>query len=557
MSNTKKTIITIICGLSLSDNFAQAFDLGPQEPSTPEERPAPPQFETPIPAYLSSAQLQDQRTLRRVYPDIQPSYASQESEESEASGGRFLLRHTQASQKYTETSANCTEEEVDAYWNFLADVAGLYRGESIEDMYNYNNGDELGNITFSYTDFSPVPLNDENIVAKPDCLNPYPFNEIYMYGGENTHFDFLKGNTTVKNIYMDGNNTTDIDFSGLNDIEALRSVYISFQHAVDISLFNQPGLAVDDMYYNGEGEPPSFSDHNVGMMIALGGNKVERIHAFEHFNDNRYTYPIASFDIRYSPELILLEGFNKVRKINSFFIKRLNPELVITGFQNLDEIRKLSLEEVSINSFSSVIQGVNITSDIVLSDLLDDNIDFNMFNRVISMAGTLELRSLNADSIDGFTGLDRVDEIWISDTPLTDITGMRPSIVNDVVISNTRLTNLDFLENVTSIDGTDVIDHGGMPLGRGTMITNNPYLTDISGLRNIASTTLPIFIDYTSATAANYTNRPTLSSPFCQGILDGNVKIADYSTYGNEYWSTNYSQTHNTSLLVSRLCESD
>lgn len=544
ITKTSNSIFIIISSLCLSQSFAQEETGWDESPEGP-----PSYFENPVPAYTSGAQFEGTRKLRRIYPDIEPS--SQEEVET----GKYLLRHTQSSQQYNETAANCSEAEVDAYWNFLAEIGGLYKGESIEDMYRYNNGDEWNGIPF----WAGPNLTDETAVTKPDCLNPYPFDSVFIDGASNTYFDFLKDNTTIKDIYIGFHQSTEVDLTGFDDAHALRNVYLNIPFVTEISIFNQPGVGVDDLLSSDGGEVPSFSDPNAGLMIAFTDNdNVEKIHALENFNDNRYTYPINFISVNANPNLTSFEGFNSVKNINKMQFKKTPPELVVSGFKNLENLLSLEINKASLESLSSVIQGLNIHSSIILHNLQGEYNDFKLFDSVTSLSHNLEITEVNTDIIDGFTELNRVNEIWIEDVPLTNITGMRPSVINDIVLRNTQLTNLDVLENVSALNGDDIIEEQyGYALSRGTIIANNPNLTDITGLRNIASTSLPIFIDYSAATAANYTSRPAMNSPFCQGILSGDVKIADFNTYGDDFWSINYQQQSNTSLLVSRLCASD
>ena len=104
----------------------------------------------------------------------------------------------------------------------------------------------------------------------------------------------------------------------------------------------------------------------------------------------------------------------------------------------------------------------------------------------------------------------------LSNNSLDSIDFMTPliNIREKLDISNNNIVNIDGLTNVLSTTG-DIWLH------------DNQQLTDLTGISNISTTnTRKIYID----SPAQYINKPLVDSPFCQGLVSGDVLVETYDS---------------------------
>ena len=102
----------------------------------------------------------------------------------------------------------------------------------------------------------------------------------------------------------------------------------------------------------------------------------------------------------------------------------------------------------------------------------------------------------------------------LADNNISDITGLSNlSSVRILNLSNNDLTNVDSLSNLTSST-------------QNIWLNGNPNLTDITGISNLASTGSGEVV-FDSIT--QYSVRPLVDSPFCQGLESGSVKATVFN----------------------------
>mgnify|MGYP000008757195 FL=1 len=130
-------------------------------------------------------------------------------------------------------------------------------------------------------------------------------------------------------------------------------------------------------------------------------------------------------------------------------------------------------------------------------DLSNTNISNNVLpdlNLTFSNPYILDLSSNNLDNIDF----------------MTTLTGIR----NKLDISDNNIDNVNGLSNITSITGS-------------VWLNDNEQLIDLIGISNISTTNNgKIYID----SPAQYTKKPLVESPLCQGLIAGNVLVDTYNS---------------------------
>ncbi|MND11849.1 hypothetical protein D3C87_616160 [compost metagenome] len=131
----------------------------------------------------------------------------------------------------------------------------------------------------------------------------------------------------------------------------------------------------------------------------------------------------------------------------------------------------------------------------------------------VSKIGSLDLtnnRLTHVDFMQGVTGITGTLNLRMNPiTTLSPMSGLT-RLDHDVRIESTALTSLQGLQNVTYI--------------RNLTFYDNKNLKDITALANVAA------MDYGSAdSTSQYTAKPPLGSPFCNGLDSGAVKVSAYS----------------------------
>jgi len=144
--------------------------------------------------------------------------------------------------------------------------------------------------------------------------------------------------------------------------------------------------------------------------------------------------------------------------------------------------------------------------------------DLSFMKGVTSIGSNLYLNDNSLTQVDGLDSLVTVgSHFHIHNNSLTNVDGLMSleSTDGNLWLQNNNLTNLDGLSNLTSV-------------GRSLRIYDNPNLSDISGLKNLAETD-PLSINGDDgvyiASSQTFTVKAPFGSPFCDAVLLGAVKM--------------------------------
>jgi hypothetical protein len=155
------------------------------------------------------------------------------------------------------------------------------------------------------------------------------------------------------------------------------------------------------------------------------------------------------------------------------------------------------------------------------------HVDF--LSNAVTANSTLSINLLpNLENIDGLSALQSAQTLNInSNTLLRDVDGLSSlkSVRYLGLHHNPKLENINGLSALTTIESS-------------ADFSANPQLSDISGIANLSAITNTNLYDYAIFDhPSQYTTKPVSSSPFCQGVLSGDIRAKDNSDNNINYGS--------------------
>ena len=209
---------------------------------------------------------------------------------------------------------------------------------------------------------------------------------------------------------------------------------------------------------------------------------------------------------------------NSLAELSEWSLK--NGVASIIGDQNIDNSALPSVDLPAPSIYALAISGQNLSNIDFLNQVTEVRNELNFSDNAITditglqnITGKIPTLNLSGNQLISVSSLSGAsfDDIDLSNNQLTDTAGLDFSTINNLFLNNNQLVDVNTLVTLTNIDNE-------------MNVTNNPLLTDITGVQNIVSG--KIIID----SPVQYTTKPDFSTPFCQAILANTVTVEDINT---------------------------
>jgi len=371
-------------------------------------------------------------------------------------------------------------------------------------------------------------------------------------------------------IYLDevlqeeNSNFLNYNFEGLKAATTYNAKIIAYDPdnnttTLEFQITTNDGIYSGDVSLSSQSSVKSFGDE--GYVEITGNFKIEDVTQVDRIID---LSPLLSLkivrgymDIRFTHELISLEGL-KIETIGKSLRIEDNFKLLnLKGFENLNEVfgsleikQNRELKEINnLNNLSLVGNILRIYNNLRLEEI-------NGFNSLISVQYLLIKANYELHTIVGFNNLGEVDnDFFIYDNELISLIEGFSALTNigsRLYLRNTLVRNIDMFKKLSKVGGdieiiannqleniqglSDLIEItygdlaiGGNPkltslngleefnvIGDDIIIGNNASLTDFCALRNIVEN----FSQFGTLTTVNNPFNPTVAD-----IINGNCKL--------------------------------
>lgn len=241
------------------------------------------------------------------------------------------------------------------------------------------------------------------------------------------------------------------------------------------------------------------------------------------------TYFLGGLDFHHSDGLTSFSGLDLVETIPS--IAAANSALTdLDGLRSLREVTSLDLDRNAITN----INGLSNLETISYLDLAANQITSvaPLSNLTTTTMSGLILGGNQLTSLEGLSSLETITfRLDISNNPLENLHGLRNlKSVKEIVMASTLVKNFEGLENLTTVsdrilawynpnlenfDGLDGLTELNLN------VWHTGAITDVSGLKNIASGS----VSMTAGSRNSIVVRNPGGSPFCRGVLNGDMRI--------------------------------
>tara|TARA_B100000749_G_C18446970_1_gene474675 strand:- start:2399 stop:4066 length:1668 start_codon:yes stop_codon:yes gene_type:complete len=488
------------------------------------------------------------QVAKRKYPNLpflSPSFNSGNLEDEEGEGtpqGRLMLRHSEGELAYEEV-IDCEIERAN-YNKFLVDDLGVTDGGDLASTLALNEGMHLEIGYIPRWGFSN-DLQNSDVPSLTDKCTPVRL-KVSGYGHyENfgiSDFYFLEPMEEYPTgvDLINGYQRMELDLSVFDEAKRIGDKFaVAFYHSTSrVDTLNKvTGLI---------GSKP--------LDVTVIGSEFNYVHVLENFSG-----PAGVVDIEMGRggtqynDTPTFRGLNKVSNINELSLTLpFSRAKVDNSLKSLERVGSLTLYDLSGTDdhigIPDSLHNITITDNLTLMGFGTyggSTLDLSAFDGLSYLNGDLRLERFSLP----FSGLNNLQSVenLIFHSFRTEMNGLRSlrEIRKDVKIESTYFTNLDFMANITSLHN-EVLHRSGGHWQQGVFIGWNNNLTDIRGLSNISYTKSPIYIQNRS-----YTNKPQMSSPFCQAIMTGDVKIVDPTNMStsNVYDPPAYSPTDAVSYI--------
>jgi len=247
---------------------------------------------------------------------------------------------------------------------------------------------------------------------------------------------------------------------------------------------------------------------------------------------------LTSLDVSFN-KLTHLDFMQGVSKINHDLMVHHNTIESFSGLSDLTAIdgylnlsRNYPVANLhGLESLTFIGEGITVER---LSGLTDITALSNVTS--IGTMGPVDTRSLRIINNPRLTNLDGLEnittiesDVHAYDNDLRNVNGLSSltSIGADLNLGgNVNLNDISGLSNLTTIGGNVVLYHTALTnlddlnnltaIGGYLYLFNNPHLTDLSGLSNLATMGDRLAINHPD----NYTTKPPLGSPFCNAVSE-------------------------------------
>jgi hypothetical protein len=258
----------------------------------------------------------------------------------------------------------------------------------------------------------------------------------------------------------------------------------------------------------------------------------------ENINGLSALTSVKNLSLSSNPSLTNIDSLSSLPSLNEIYLNNNLTLSNVDGLSSLQSVGDLRLYKVpllsNVDGLSSLESGVDInihTNDLLnnvdgLSSLqsvenlnLHNNPSLTNLNGLSSLQSIDDLRAFNNPSltnVDGLSSIRSIIDLYLQDNPsLTNVDGLSAlTYVNNLSLKdNPELTNISGLLSLVSAGLNIVLD-------------NNPKLIDISGLSNLARFTSNRSVHgVTIDNPSQYTVRPAIGTPFCEGLKSGAIRV--------------------------------
>jgi hypothetical protein len=379
----------------------------------------------------------------------------------ETIGGKLIISYNFQLQDLKELSNLTTLNYLEVYdHNRLKNLEGLENLTSVGGQFILSKNDSLNNIT------SLSNLQTVDTFEIEDNINL-------------TSLNGLEGLTFANDFLIIGNDELQ-GFQGLNNLQTV---------AGNLGLFGELETT------NCEG----LSNLNyVGGELSISGNGFIDLQGLENLDSIG-----VGLSVRNTGVLKTLEGLDNLKSIGSTLGFQHNDSLSdITALSNLQHFDNGTINwhyNRSLKNFEGL-EGVTNLKDLVLTSNFDLE-NFEGLNNLTFIENNLNIFSNSALlSLSGLENLESTNDLVITGSPL--LTSLQPlsgtSVNTYMVLSDLGLTNLNGLENVTSLSTNLRISncsslenlnglHNLTSIGTYISITYNNLLINLEGLTNLSS----------------------------------------------------------------------
>lgn len=354
--------------------------------------------------------------------------------------------------------------------------------------------------TFSYDSlllYSSNPLIIElERNTGPECLGGSHVGDVVLLSQKDVDDFGKKCYTKIEGALTIGSSThhPTLPIVDLNSLETLREI------TQDLNIINNPNLVslmglqylekVNQLHLEKNERLPSFN--GLRRLKTLESFAVVECNSLTDFEGLPWEdINLESLIISYNKNLRNLQGIEKLSKVEYIHIKH-NPALNTVDLPNIGEARSLSITSNSSltslsgfrNSISSL-SSTNISNNPVLEDLKGLLANGGKITGTVMISGNAALTSL-----EGLRFSEHIHRLVIEDNPLlTDISALKDTRAIDIyleIINNDQLTNLNGLENLTSVGDP------WSPLANPDLsITDNKSLSDFCALTKLFQNEIP------------------------------------------------------------------
>lgn len=430
--------------------------------------------------------------------------------ESSASRGGYRLRYGNTRE---EEVIDCAVE-VANYYDFLITKLKLPDSGSLSSTVSALNGHSL--VLDYRQSWINTPLTNLDIPELSECtsqrVNFSGFRLLDNY--ELTDLSFMEGVTALPNSFVMQNGfmyeDVEISLSPFDNVELIGpEFWLRDYHSVRSWVgFNNVTTSTDQENTD----------------IRVRGSRLNTIHVLENLEGVVDVIELSLGNTGASQ----VRGFNKITHANELWLwgpmRNINYDNAFQSLESVGSLKLISSQEQG--TLPDFVADLSITNELRISGITGSipiSVDFSSLDHITTLTGELDL-SQNNIYMNDLNNLQRVGALKMFMTR-GEVNGLQSLV--DVGrmfrLESTNLTNIDFLQNVTTLRNDPFTKQAGTQI-TGFYINFNNNLKDITGLRNIASADNALAIQNN-----NYTARPAMSSPFCQGVLSGNIQIADYN----------------------------
>jgi hypothetical protein len=346
-----------------------------------------------------------------------------------------------------------------------------------------------------------------------------------------SNVDGLSSLNSLYNLYLNDNESLE----NINGLSALSTVSNSLDFRQNPQLIDISGIANVSAITNTRDNSYAYFDNPSQYTV-------------KPINSSLFCQGLLSGDIRAKDNL------NKDINYGSICEGAEDWIAFMHGYDQLTNLGTMSQWETK--SGNAYLQSKNLTdADLPSGPMLSNKIrylnlannnisDVDFLSNIVTSTSTLNLdRLANLEDVDGLSSLQSAQGLYLRYAPLlSNINGLSSlqSATHLYLNDNPLLLNVDGLSSLQSVDYLSLYDNESLEninglsalsaVDRVVDLRRNPQLSDISGIANVSSisdtrSTDNIYFDHPS----QYTTKPVTSSPFCQGLLSGDVR-AVYGT---------------------------